>query len=86
MSTELIQTNLQKLVSAFATALAIAPERVVDELAYNSIAEWDSTAHMLLIAELENSFNLMLDTDDIIDMSSVAKAKQILQKYQVVLA
>ncbi len=83
MSNELIQTNTAKLTAAFATALVVADSQIHDELAYNSIKEWDSTAHMLLIAELENVFNVMLDTDDIIDMSSVAKAKTILSKYGV---
>ncbi|WP_127021501.1 acyl carrier protein [Rheinheimera mangrovi] len=83
MSNELIQTNTAKLTTAFANALVVAESQIHDDLAYNSIKEWDSTAHMLLIAELENVFNLMLDTDDIIDMSSVAKAKTILGKYGV---
>jgi acyl carrier protein len=83
MSNDLIQNNNAKLTAAFAAALVIAESQIHDELAYNSIKEWDSTAHMLLIAELENVFNLMLDTDDIIDMSSVAKAKSILTKYGV---
>lgn len=81
---ELQQSNRQKLQQAFATALAVDPSLITDDLAYNSIAQWDSTAHMLLIAELENSFNLLLDTDDIIDMSSVAKAQDILAKHGVV--
>lgn len=81
---ELQQNNTQKLQQAFATALAVDLSLITDELAYNSIAQWDSTAHMLLVAELENSFNLLLDTDDIIDMSSVAKARDILRKHGVV--
>ena len=72
-----------KLTQAFVSALGITAEQVTDELTYNEIDAWDSTAHMILIAELEDTFDIMLDTDDIIDMSSVAKAKQILQKYQV---
>ena len=83
MSNELIQTNTAKLTAAFSAALVVAEHQIHDDLAYNSIKEWDSTAHMLLIAELENVFNVMLDTDDIIDMSSVAKAKAILGKYGV---
>lgn len=75
--------NLQKLVQAFTESLGINTEQVTDSLTYNSIPEWDSTAHMILIAELENQFNLMLDTDDIIDMSSFAQAKAILAKYEV---
>ncbi|GAA6185384.1 acyl carrier protein [Aliiglaciecola sp. NS0011-25] len=75
--------NQQLVKQAFADSLAISLEKVSDDLAYNSIPEWDSTAHMILIAELENQFNVMLDTDDIIDMSSVAKAKEILAKYEI---
>lgn len=73
----------QALYEVFAKALGIELAQVNDDLAYNSIAEWDSTAHMILVAELENQFNVMLDTDDIIDMSSVGKAKDILAKYDI---
>jgi acyl carrier protein len=75
--------ELDKLAAAFADALQIEPSRVKDELAYNSIKEWDSVAHMQLVAALEDAFEVMLDTDDIIAMSSVAKAKEILAKYDV---
>ena len=75
--------NQQKLVQSFVQALGIGAERVTDELTYNTIKEWDSTAHMILISELENTFDVMLDTDDIIDMRSVGKAKEILTKYDV---
>jgi acyl carrier protein len=54
-------------------------------LAYQSIPEWDSVGHMVLVAEIENTFNIMLDTDEIIGMSDVAKAIDILQKRGVVL-
>lgn len=73
----------QTLKDAFVKALDIEPAEVTDELAYNSIKKWDSTAHMILIAELEDVFDIMLDTDDIIDMSSYAKAREILEKYEV---
>ena len=80
------EENRAALANVFTKALAIAPDRVVDALAYNAIAEWDSTAHMLLVSELEGAFNVMLDTDDIIDLSSVAKAKEILSKHGVAFA
>ena len=76
-------SNVEKLHQVFANALSIDLDSVVDELAYNTIEEWDSTAHMILISELEDSFDVMLETDEIIDLSSVAKAKEILQKYNV---
>lgn len=70
--------NSEKLISCFSSALGIDSSLVVDGLEYNSITEWDSVAHMTLIAELEAEFEVMFDTDQIIDMSSVAKARDIL--------
>lgn len=75
--------NQQKLVQSFVQALGVTEDQVTDQLTYNTIKEWDSTAHMILISELENAFDVMLDTDDIIDMSTVAKAKEILAKYDI---
>jgi acyl carrier protein len=73
--------NKEKLVKAFSEALGVKEEMITDELEYNSIPEWDSVAHMSLIAEIEDAFDIMLDTDDIIDMSSPAKALEIVEKY-----
>jgi acyl carrier protein len=77
--------SLSVLVECFIEALGVEEKNVTDDLAYNSIAQWDSVGHMTLIAVLEDRFDIMLDTDDIIDMSSVAKAKEILKKYEVTL-
>jgi len=73
-------SNLNQLV---AKALLLPEDRITDDLRYNSIPEWDSVAHMALVAELEDSYNIMLDTNDIVDMSSVGKIREILGKYDV---
>lgn len=77
-------SNNEKLTGAFSEGLRVDASMVTDDLQYNSIKEWDSVAHMMLVAALEEAFDIMLDTDDIIDMSSVGKAKEILAKYDVV--
>ncbi|MGB0868782.1 MAG: acyl carrier protein [Flavobacteriales bacterium] len=74
-------TNTEKLVQAFCDALDIEKEIVVDTLKYQSIEQWDSISHMMLISELEEMFDIEVDTDDVIDMSSVAKAKEIVTKH-----
>jgi acyl carrier protein len=76
-------TASEKLVSAFANALQIAPEAVIPALSYQSIPQWDSISHMVLIAELEAAFEIAIDTDDVIDMSSVAKAQEIIAKHGI---
>jgi len=75
--------NETKLKKVFSKALNIEEKIINDDLKYNSIPEWDSVAHMTLVAEIEDVFDVMLDTDDIIDMSSFLKAKEILKKYDV---
>jgi len=77
-------TKEVSLFSVFSTALDIPLAEINDQLAYNTIKKWDSISHMGLIVALEKHYNIMLDTDDIIDMSSVLKAKEILAKYDVV--
>ena len=77
---------MKSLEQIFADSLAINLGDINDELTYQSIPQWDSVAHMALIAAVEDEYGIMLDTDDIIDMSSVGKAKAILQKYGVEIA
>lgn len=75
--------SIDKLTNAFITALEIPSDEINAQLSYAQHKKWDSTGHMILIAELESVFDVMLDTDDIIDMSSFAKAQEILQKYDI---
>jgi acyl carrier protein len=75
--------NAEKLREIFAKALEIDREVVVDSLEYNSIPQWDSVAHMSLVAAIDDGFDIMMETDDVIDMSSFGKAKEILRKYDV---
>ena len=44
---------------------------------------WDSVGHMNLIMALEDSFKIEMDIDDITDLSSFNKGKEILKKYKV---
>lgn len=75
--------NEQKLREVFVEALNLKPEQITDELTYNSIPEWDSIGHMALISAIDTEFDTMLDTDDVLAMSSFAKAKEILLKYDI---
>jgi acyl carrier protein len=75
--------NNDTLRRCFSESLGIPLERVGDDLEYNSIGEWDSVGHMALVASLEGAFDLMLDTDDILALSTVARAREILSRYGV---
>jgi acyl carrier protein len=75
--------ELQRLRDAFRTSLDLPPGADVDDLRYQDNEKWDSLAHMSLIATIEDEFSVMIDTDDVIGMSSFAEAVRILGKYGV---
>lgn len=60
-------------------------EAILPDYKYQDTPAWDSVGHMSMIAALEESFDIMLDTEDIIAFSSWAAGKEILKKYDVVL-
>ena len=68
---------------AFLTAFEIDRNQLGTSLTYQSIQEWDSIGHMALIAELEDTFDIEMEMDDIIDFSSYEKGVEILKKYNV---
>lgn len=76
--------NLEKYNQAFITGLSLSEDQLNENLKYQDIEAWDSVGHMNLIAELEDAFDIMIDTDDIIDFSSYEKGKEILAKYDIV--
>ena len=47
-------------------------------LKYQDITAWDSVGHMALIQRIEEAFDIMMETDDIIDLSSYEKGMEIL--------
>ena len=68
---------------AFITAFDVNASALGPGLKYESIEDWDSIGHMNLIAELEDSFDISMEMDDIIDFSSYEKGKDILKKYDI---
>ena len=74
--------NNKKYSMAFSSTFSINEDSLID-LEYNKIDEWDSIGHMTLSAEIEQQFEISIETDDVIDFSSFKKGKEILKKYGV---
>src|SRR5579859_6819044 len=73
-------TNLEKLKLAFSEGLGMEIASVTEDLEYGNMG-WESVGHMALVAAIERAFDVMLETSDVIGLSSFAKAKEILSKY-----
>ncbi len=72
-------TNLEKYDQAFIESFEITKDDL-EGLKYQDIPAWDSIGHMTLIAALEDAFDIAMETDDIIDLSSYEVGKEILAK------
>jgi acyl carrier protein len=77
--------NLQKYKTVFMESFEIDESKLNETLTYQSIPVWDSVGHMGMIAVLEDTFNIMLETEDIVEFSSYEKGKEILAKYNVII-
>jgi acyl carrier protein len=78
-----MDTNEKILQQAFVDALDVPADVDWESLSYRGIEQWDSVAHMRLVAEIEDVFDIMIETDDVIDMSSYPVVRTILAKYGV---
>lgn len=75
--------NLEKYNNAFVQVFGAKPEELNDDFGKETVGEWDSVHQLSLIAEFEEAFDIMFDPEDIMDMTSYAKGKEILKKYEV---
>ena len=77
--------NLEKYNNAFVQVFGAKVENLNDSYGKDTVDEWDSVHQLGLIAELEEAFDIMFDPEDIMDLTSYAKGKELLLKYDVVL-
>lgn len=78
-----MNANEERLKKAFSVTLSVPLDQIGDTLAYKECPTWDSVAHMALVAAIDAEFDTMMETEDIINMSSFKKAKEILSKYGI---
>lgn len=76
-------TNREKYDGIFMDCFSVEKSMLNDKFVYNCIQKWDSIGHMEMIAAIESTFEIMMETDDIIDFSSYTKGMEILAKYKV---
>jgi acyl carrier protein len=68
----------ERLRPVFSMALELGPEVEVDQLRQRGHERWDSLGHLALIAAIEEEFDVELDADQLLEMTSFERAKQIL--------
>jgi len=59
----------------------IEPEKLDDSSSRDTVEEWDSMGHLIIILELEKQFHVSIAIADVMEMVSVGKIKAVLQGY-----
>ena len=68
---------MDKLNKIFSRILELDESKISDDLSINNVPSWDSINQMALIAAIEEDFEIELTFDEISDMTSVKKIKDI---------
>ena len=76
-------TNLEKLNEIFVEVFNTEISALGEDFSRNSVDGWDSVRQLTLTSSIEDSFDIMLDPEDIIGCSSYKEAKDILKKYNI---
>ncbi len=77
-------TLSEVLSKIFIDAFDLAPNYDVTTLKYRQIEKWDSAAHMELMSALEERFDIVIETIDVLRINSFDAAIKILsEKYDV---
>ena len=74
----------KKLKTILVKILLMDESKISDEMSRNTVKEWDSMAHLMLISELESTFEVTLDDDDIMEIQTVADIKNALKKVGII--
>ena len=75
--------NLEKYNNAFVEVFGAKVEELNDDYSKDNVGEWDSVHQLTLISIFEEAFDIMFDPEDIMEMTSYAKGKELLAKYDV---
>lgn len=73
-------TNLEKYNKVFCDVLGVSVSVLDEKFTFKDVPQWDSVAHLSLISELEDAFDVMYDAEDILHYGSYENGKKILEK------
>ena len=76
---------LDKYNQAFVEVFAVDPSVLNESFTKDQVVGWDSVHQLNIVAILEESFDVMFEPEDIMELTSYEKGKEILKNYDVML-
>ena len=75
--------TIEKYNSVFASVFNVSETVLNDEFSSTTVDNWDSITQLGLVTAMEDTFDIMLDTEDILNFKSYALGKEIVARYSV---
>lgn len=75
--------NIEKLNQIFIEVFNVEETLLNDNFCKDTVDTWDSVHQLNIISLLEETFDIMLDPEDIMACSSFLQAKEILRKNDI---
>ena len=73
----------EKFNQLVSETFAIDKSEIKDESTPDDIANWTSITHMELVAKFDQEFGVDLDVDEVTEMDTITKMKEVLRKHGV---
>lgn len=76
-------SNLEKYQNVFCELFDVDVNFLNEDFNFKDVEQWDSMAHLSLISELEEAFEVMFETEDILHFGGYMNGMEILKRYGV---
>ena len=76
-------TNREKYNQAFIEVFGVEESALNVAFAKENVDSWDSVHQLNIIAILEETFDIMFDPEDIMELTSYEKGLALMAKYEV---
>ena len=76
-------TNREKFNQACLEVFGVEESALSAEFTKENVESWDSVHQLNIIAILEETFDIMMDPEDIMELTSYARGEVIMAKYDV---
>ncbi|MCR5601017.1 MAG: acyl carrier protein [Ruminococcus sp.] len=76
-------TNKETYKKVFEEIFEVDGSELNSDFTFAAVDKWDSMTHMVLISELEARFDVMFETDDILNFGGYENGMAILARYGV---
>lgn len=74
--------NKEKFNKIIKNVFELSENEIIDEkMNRENTEKWNSLLHLTLVAAIEDEFNIMFDTEDILNLKSYDSGLEIINKY-----